>query len=142
MEPPDPRLRVTLGCPKAAEPRWRAAWCFLLLLAALELLIGSKIRLSQWGVNARDNASVAEGIAWLHGQVSLLQTADGPEPQKRPHDTAYYNGKVYCVYPPLMPILTVLLSPLHAVRHVPEGVWMRLPYVLLGFWPLPIVGYL
>jgi len=126
------------------EPRWRVIACFLLMLAAIQLALGPKIWLSQWGVSGDDNAAVAEGVAWLKGQTNLdLPKATGPEPEKRIHDTAYHNGKVYNVFPPLMAILTVVLHPLHDwYLDLPPGTWIQTPYTLLIFWPLPIVGFI
>jgi len=60
----------------------------------------------------------------------------------RPHDTACFEGKVYNVFPPLLSILTVILSPLHtSLLHLPEGMWSPQTYVLLAFWTLPVTGF-
>ena len=142
----------------SAESRWRALGCFLLMLAAIQLTLGQKIRLSQWELFAQKDAGVAEGVAWLHGRLDLPPlvheeldwnypplTQDPSSPTHRLHDTAYYppTGKIYNVFPPLVSILTVILSPLH--RWLLDGradLWLQTPYVLLVFWPLPIVGFL
>ena len=148
------------------EPRGRAVWYFILLVVAIQLILGPKIQLSQWGVAAGtetltpaakpkrtpsswdkphgQNAAVAEGMAWLKGQTNLdIPHADGPEPEKRLHDTAWYKGKAYNVFPPLMAFLTVLLSPLQVyLLPLTDGIWLQTTYVLLVFWPLPVVGYL
>lgn len=123
------------------EPRWRVAACFVLLLAALQLALGPKLRLSQWEVDAESNAAVAEGAAWLKGRLDIPHQEGADLLRHRMHDTAYYNGKVYNVFPPMMAILTVLLHPLHAWLGMPEGFWLPWPYTLLIFWPLPIVGF-
>lgn len=163
---PTPDRLIDAGPDGKPEPRWRTIVCFLLLLAAIQLVLGPKVQLSQWGVSAgvenlnpapkpkgpssrwgiprSENAAVAEGMAWLKGQRYLdLPHADGPEPEKRLHDTAYFNGKVYNVFPPMMAFLTVLLSPLQDYwLEMPDGMWLQTTYVLLVFWPLPIVGFI
>ncbi|MBN2559871.1 MAG: hypothetical protein JXQ75_02945 [Phycisphaerae bacterium] len=128
--------------PGAREPRWRVIACFLLMLAAIQLVTGPKIRLSQWQADARSNAGIAEGIAWLHGRLDLPCDGDPDDPENRMHDTASYNGKSYNVFPPFMAIWTVILSPYHDLLLVPEGMWMPGPLALLVFWPLPIVGFI
>jgi len=126
---------------RAKEPRWQIATCFFLMLAAMQLMLGPKLRLSQWEVDAESNAAVAEGEAWLNGRLDIPHKEGADLVHKRMHDTAYYDGKVYNVFPPLMAALTVLLHPLHAWLGLPAGFWLPWPYTLLVFWPLPIVGF-
>ncbi len=123
--------------------RWRAIGCFLLMLAAIQVGLGSKIRLSQWTMSGENNAGVAEGVAWLNGRLDI-PCRGGPEPEKRLHDTAYLTetGKSYNVFPPMMGLLTVLLTPLRKLLEMPEGIWLPWFYSPLVFWPLPIVGFL
>src|SRR5437867_495819 len=80
---------------RSAEPRWRIYVCFFLMLAAIQITIGPKVQLSQWTIDARQNAGIAEGEAWLHGRLDLPATRDTAH--DRPHDTAYFNGKIYNV---------------------------------------------
>ena len=122
--------------------RWRTIGCFLLMMAAIQVALGPKMRLSQWGISAENNAAVAEGVAWLNGRLDI-PCKGGPEPSKRLHDTAYIveTGKSYNVFPPMMGFLTVLLSPLHDFVGMPEGMWRPTSFLLLVFWPLPIVGF-
>jgi hypothetical protein len=124
------------------EPRWRAILCFLLLLTAIQLALGPKLRLSQWQVHSESNAAVAEGVAWLHGRMDIPHREGTDLLHDRMHDTACYNGKVYNVFPPFMAFTTVLLSPLHNLVLLPEGFWLPWMYSLLVFWPLPITGFL
>lgn len=156
------RARAASKVPENAaaqgEPRWRAVGCFLLMMAAIQLMLGPKIRLSQWEMLADKNAGVAEGVAWLHGRLDLPPIvhgtldwkypplpADAGNPAYRLHDTAYYppTGKLYNVFPPMVSILTVLLSPLHRLMLGGRAdLWLQTPYVSLVFWPLPIVGFI
>lgn len=123
------------------EPRWKTVLCFLLLLAAIQLVLGPKIRLSQWAASAEYNAGIREAVAWMDGRLDLPD--QGPDPSRdRMHDTAYYNGKVYNVFPPLVGFLTVLLSPLHKLLLDRADLWLRTPHLLLFFWPLSITGFL
>lgn len=141
-----------------SESRRRILGCFLLMLAAVQLTLGPKILLSQWEIQADTNAGVAEGLAWLNGRLDLPPTvrgtldwnypplpADAGNPAHRLHDTAYFEptGKLYNVFPPMISILTVVLSPLHRFL-LGEGadLWLQTPFVLLVFWPLPIVGFI
>jgi hypothetical protein len=143
------------GCPDAAtsqpparatEPRWRVVICFLLMLAAIQVALGPKIAISQWGISGEGtggNAAVKEGTAWLHGRLDIACEGDPRDPGRRPHDTAYFGGKAYNVFPPLMSILTVLLHPIHAwVLQLPEDMWSPWTYTALVYWPLPIVGFI
>lgn len=124
------------------EPRWRVAACFLLMLAAIQIALGPKLRLSQWEMDADSNAAVAEGLAWLHGRLDIEHKPGADLLHDRMHDTAYYDGKVYNVFPPLMAFLTVAVHPLHRLMEMPDGFWLPWPYTLLVFWPLPIVGFI
>jgi len=127
--------------------------CFVLLVAAIQLVAGPKLRLSQWAASADSNAAIAEGHAWLRGRLDIPPVVRGgldwdypavnvADPANRLHDTAALDGKCYNVFPPLMSALTVALLPLHRVLLVPDGMWLTQPTVLLLFWPLPIVGFL
>src|SRR5437868_14882103 len=86
------------------------ACCFVLLIAAIQLVIGPKLKLSQWGLRADDNPGVAEGQAWLDGHFDIDRRPkiDQSQPGHRMHDSAYFKGKVYNVFPPILPALTCL----------------------------------
>jgi hypothetical protein len=136
------KIATATELPSASkEHRWRTAACFVLLLAAIQLTLGPKLRLSQWEVDAESNAAVAEGEAWLSGRLDLPHKTGTDLLHNRLHDTAYYNDKVYNVFPPMMAFLTVALHPVHAWLGLPAGFWLPWPYELLVFWPLPIVGF-
>jgi hypothetical protein len=122
------------------EPRWYPWACFLLMLAALQLVAGPKIRLSQWEVQAAHNAGVAEGVAWLEGRLDIPQR-NADLLHERMHDTALFNGKVYNVFPPLMGFLTVALAPLHKLLEHPTDYWFPWFHTILIFWPLPIAAF-
>ena len=122
------------------ELRWRTLLCFLLMLAAIQLIMGPKIHLSQWNARADENAGVLEGVAWMQGRLDLPD--QGPDPaHTRMHDTAYLDGKVYNVFPPLVGFLTVILAPLHRLMLDRADLWLQTPMVLLVFWPIPIAGF-
>jgi hypothetical protein len=124
----------------ARESPARVVGCFLLMLAAIQLALGPKIRLSQWEVSAEHNAGVAEGRAWLSGRLYIAEPAT-PSATDRPHDTAWYKGRAYNVFPPLMSVLTVLLAPLHHLLLGRTDVWLLWTYVPLVFAPLPLLGF-
>lgn len=157
---PDASDHKTLsGTIQAKESRWRVLGCFVLMMAAIQLVMGPKIRLSQWQMGADSNAAVAEGAAWLRGRLDLPPVTNGTlnwdypavvgDPSSeghRLHDTAFFeeSGKYYNVFPPMMSILTVAVSPIHRL-YMPEGrvdIWLQTPFVFLVFWPLPITGFI
>ncbi len=122
------------------ESRRRIAGCFVLLLVALQVTIGPKVRLSQWDLSSDTNAGVAEATAWLDGRLNIPH--DGRDAARdRMHDTAYFDGKVFNVFPPLIGFLTVLTAPLHQLLTGDSGRWLNWTYALLIFWPLPIAAF-
>src|SRR5262249_44279449 len=122
------------------KSRLRTLGCFLLTLAAIQIALGPKLRLSQWEISADSNAALAEGEAWSHGR--LYVDAPGHDTLvTRLHDTAWFNGHAYCVQPPLVTALTVALSPLHRLLLRPTGNWLPEACVVLVFWPLVITGF-
>ncbi len=138
----------------AIEPRGRPLACFVLMMAAIFVALGPKIRLSQWGASADSNAGIAEGNAWLKGRLDLppffrhelhwdYPTVENPgDPEHRLHDTAFNHDKIYNVFPPLVSILTVALAPFHSLLlDGRTDFWLKMPYVLLVFWPLPIAAF-
>ncbi|RIK68501.1 MAG: hypothetical protein DCC65_02585 [Planctomycetota bacterium] len=110
------------------------------MLVAIQLALGPKIRLSQWGIAAESNAAVMEGAAWLQGRLDLPNQGTDPA-HKRMHDTACYDGKVYNVFPPLLAFLTVALAPLHKFLLGRADIWVQSTHLLFVFWPLPITGF-
>ncbi len=123
------------------EPRWRIACCFLLTLVAIQLALGPVLRLSQWDLRAAHNSPVAEGESWLQGRLDI------PHPGRdvrhdRMHDAAYFQGKVYNVYPPLLTVLHAVLAPLHGALQVGHTeFWHPWTHLLLVYWPLPVLGF-
>lgn len=135
----EPEVQVAVR--SATEPRWRPWACFILLLAAIQLTLGPIVQLTQWSLSDEINAGVAEGVAWQMHRLDL-PSGDRDAARDRMHDTAYFNGKVYNVFPPLVPLLTFALAPIHHVLGMPAGQWFPFVEELLVFWSLPIVGFL
>lgn len=114
--------------------------CFLLTIAAIQLALGPKLKLSQWRIQGATNACVAEGEAWLNGRLDLAQ--EHPDMvHRRLRDTALVGDKVYNIFPPLQGFITVALAPMHRLLDIPTDVWLRLAHTLLVFWPVPIVAF-
>jgi len=111
------------------------------MLAAIQLALGPVLQLSQWGLSADIDAGAAEGVAWLNYRLDIPHPGRDPA-HDRMHDTAFFNRKVYNVFPPLVPLLTVILAPLHRLLAMPDGTWVPFIEELFVFWPLPIVGFL
>lgn len=53
------------------EPRWRFYGCLALLLVGLHLIVGYKVRLSQWQVHPQGNAAFEEALSWKQGSLTL-----------------------------------------------------------------------
>lgn len=119
----------------------RRTWAyFILTLVAVQLVGGPKIQLSQWGVRAADNAGIAEGVSWLNGRLDIPHPGRDPA-TNRMHDTGYFNGKVYNVFPPLAGFLTVTMAPIHRLLEHPIDLWLPWAHVAVLFIPIPILGY-
>src|SRR5438093_7136023 len=97
----------------ASEPG-RTVWlCFILMAVGWYAVVGPRTALSQWTINADDNAPMAEALAWHAGRLDL------PHPGRdalrdRMHDTAYVaaTGKVYNICPPLLTFICFLATSL------------------------------
>lgn len=139
-----PQRHASCGAPR--ESTRHALGVFVLMMVAVQLAFGPKLRLSQWQASAESNAAIAEGLAWLQGRLDITPPNAGDKDyglaENRMHDTAYFDGRVYNAFPPLATLITLLLHPLHALLGVPPGFWLTTPMVLLVFWPLPIAGFL
>ncbi len=128
------------------EPQWRVALVFFLMLAGLYLAAGPRLKLSEWRVRPEKSHALVEAQAWRAGRLDMPPT--GPQPElgsSRPRDTAYRNGKVYNVFPPLFSFLSYAALSLQAAQGLTGGdatefyaPWyiglVMLPLPLLGFW--------
>lgn len=96
-------------------------------------------------------------MAWLRGRLDLpplvngqldwsypKATGPGEDFNRRLHDTAYVpeQDRIYNVFPPLVPILTVALTPLHRVVGLPDGFWPTATLVYFIYVPLVITGFI
>lgn len=72
------------------------------------------------------NMSVAEGYGWWEGRLDL--------PTKM-HDSAYYQGRYYNVYPPLVPVLAAAVRPAfpNGIPGWTGGLVLVLPVFALGY---------
>lgn len=129
----------------------RALACFLLLVFAIQIALNPAIKTSQWGLTAKDNSGVAEGVAWLNGRLNIDPDCTDPaDPKARPWDTACHRDpadgklKVYSVLPPLVALLTVALKPVHDIlaEAAPEGTWSPWTMVWLMFWPMVLMSFI
>ncbi len=156
-------------CRPPSEPRWQVALVFLLLIVGLQLASGPRVRLSEWttspmvtprdlagrgqsdedigvrGSGFGENHGLLEARAWRDGRLDLQPT--GPDPRlgvNRPRDTAYHDGKVYNVFPPLFTFLSCValwLQELQGLVGREATVFYAPWYVALVALPLPIVGF-
>ncbi|MFO0974031.1 MAG: hypothetical protein U1A27_11425 [Phycisphaerae bacterium] len=122
------------------ESRGRAAGCLLLLVAAVQLVLGPLLQLSQWDLSAERNAGVAEAVSWLSGRADLPH-ADDPL-HHRLHDTALFRGRVFNIFPPLIGFFTIGLAPVHRLLLGRVDLWLGPVYVLAAYGPVVILAYL
>lgn len=122
-------------------PRARTLICAALALAAVQLVAGPKLQLSQWQLTAEKNVGVVEGLAWLDGRIDLpLPVADPLH--HRPNDTALIGGRIYNVFPPLFGLLTVTLLPLNRFFFGCDDYWLPILYVAVVFGSLFTAAFL
>lgn len=82
-----------------SEPQHRVILCFALLMVGLYLCSSDILRFSTWQLDA-ENPAWLEAMAWHSGRFEIADDAMRPE-SPRPHDTAWKDGKVYNIFPPL-----------------------------------------
>ena len=128
------------------EPRWFVVLVFALMLVGLQLAAGPKVRLSEWRVRQQSNHGLMEAKAWRAGRLDLPIDAKRPEiGAQRPRDTAYHQGKVYNVFPPLFTFLAYAALALQDLQGLGGAAaeefyapWyvavVAGPLLLLGFW--------
>ncbi len=116
----------------AQESPWRVLGCWLLMMAALQVAIGHRVRLGEWTVRPDTNTNLAEALALLDGHWDLPQ---------RMFDSALFEGRVYSVNPPLFTFISYACAA--AMRWQGEIVTQlyRPWYVMLVALPLPIIGF-
>lgn len=114
------------------ESPWRVLGCWLLMMAALHVAVGHRVRPGDWTVRPESNSNFAEALALLEGHWELPQ---------RIFDTALVDGRVYSVNPPLFTFISYVCAA--AMRWQGEIVTQlyRPWYVMLVALPLPIVGF-
>jgi hypothetical protein len=106
--------------------------CFLLLLVGLYVIAAPILRPVSWVVDAQHNACHVEARAWRDGRLNL---------DRRYHDTAVYNGKVYSHFPPLFSFISWAAIAFNDATGGPEGEFPPELYILLvGLLPVA-VGY-
>lgn len=128
-----------------AESRGRVVLVFLLMVVALYVAAGPLLRLSLWRVEPGHNHGLLEARAWCAGRLDL--DATGPHPELghgRPRDTAYRNGKIYNVFPPLFSFISFVVLKLQHLQRLTGADLMGFYapwYVALVALPLPLVGF-
>lgn len=111
---------------------WSALGWFLLLLVALQLIVGPIVRLSQWHVDAAANTNYAEALAWHNNRLDI---------GARTHDSALHNGKVYSVNAPLFTLISYLAIWLAKLQGLPTYEFYSPWYFAAVALPLPFVGF-
>ncbi len=144
----EPSAATTPGDLTAQEPQWRTVLIFLLMVTGLYISSAELVRLGQWYVG-EESRPLLEAKMWQQGRLDLPPTGPNPEiGSDRQHDSAYYNGKVYNVYPPLFTVVCYIGMELVELQQA----WQDLPevetqtlypgwYLTLVVVPLPFVGF-
>mgnify|MGYP000384627776 CR=1 FL=1 len=140
MSQPSSSLDPPAGVP---EPTPQVVLSALLLWVGLHLAAGPIVRLSEWRVDPLVSHGWMEAASWRAGRLDL--PARGPNPQighDRPRDTAYVDGRVYNVFPPLFTMLSYGAMVLQSWQGEPPEAEFYPPwYVGLVALPLPLVGF-
>lgn len=134
----DSRLRPS----QSLQPWWRREWTWRRAVECLRsrpklagaigvyLICTVLIRFPFSSVTrnfrSADNPAIAEAEAWLKGRLDLAH---------RLHDTALYEGRVFCVHAPMYTMLSVLVLALYS-----DGIPRWVLIVLLGL-PAPGLAY-
>ena len=116
----------------SGESRGRVLGCFALLLVALHITVGPRVRLGEWTVRGEDNGNYAEALAWHDGRLDLSH---------RLFDSAMHDGRVYNIYPPLFSFVSYATIALQHRQGVADDPMYRPWYVALVALPLPVVGF-
>ncbi len=122
------------SAPAIGRP-WRTVLIFLLLLVALQLVLGPRVQLSKWRVNPDANAAWLEARAWLDGRADL-----GVDQW----DLAKVDGRFYNPLPPLFTFFScfaLFLRQLHEGQSAGAFGFYPLWYVGLIAVPLPMLGF-
>lgn len=122
-----PEIRTT-----AQASAWRAAGYLALLLAALHLAVGPRVRLGEWTAGADRNSNLAEAQAWRSGRLDLAA---------RTLDTAYVDGRVYNVFPPLFSFFGYAAASLLDLQQMPVDPLYRPWHVAFVALPVPLAGF-
>ena len=142
---PSPVAPSPCGAPPGDEPQWRIVLVFLLMCIGLYVAAGPLVRLSEWRVAPGNNHSLMEARAWRGGRLDIPPL--GPHAElgvNRPRDTAYKDGKIYNVFPPLFTFLSYAAMTLQDAQGLTGGdaAGFYAPwYVGLAALPLPLAGF-
>jgi hypothetical protein len=107
------------------------AWLGLLLVA-LHLVIGHRIRLAEWTVKPQTNAALEEAVQWTRGRLAL---------ETNEYEVARDGGQRYNVVGLAFTLLSVIGLSLSGIGGAAEGTFHPPYYVLLVFAPLPIAAF-
>lgn len=130
--------------PGTEEPQWRIVMVFVLMTIGLYLVAGPLVQLSQWQVQPESHG-LMEGVAWREGRLDIPPT--GPDPAVgifRSRDTAYRDGKVYNVFPPLFTFLSYGALALQSLQNITGAAAREFYapwYIAIVALPLPLVGF-
>lgn len=103
-----------------------------LIYVAVLVIVGPRVRLSQWELRPQDNQAAAEALAWLDGRLDL------PE---RGADCGRVGDKFYSPFPPLLTLLCFAVFGLNKLLFGDPGAFYGLLYAGLVAVPIPALFY-
>ncbi len=114
------------------EPRWHLYACLALLLVALYLVAGQRLRLSAWHVEAQTNSALEEAIQWKRGSLSL---------ESNTYEVAEENGRRYNVVGLAFVLVSLLGTTLTSLGGGSADAFHGPYYLLLVGIPLPLAAF-
>lgn len=133
------------GVDPGGEPRWRVVLVLTMMLIGLYLTAGPLLRLSEWKVCPENNFNLVEARSWRAGRLDLPATRPHPEMGfGRPWDTAYRDGKIYNVFPPLFTFVSYAALTLQEAQGLTGGSATEFYapwYIALVVFPLSLLGF-
>lgn len=113
--------------------RRREFFVVMALYVACLVVLGPKLRFSQWYIAPENNVAAAEAMAWLDGRLDL---------PGRGGDTALFDGKVYSIFPPLWTMVSYVVYGLYGRIVGGPVVFHTLLYIALLAGTIPLLFYL
>lgn len=123
----------TNGSSPEISGRYRVVLVVGLLYLASLVVLGPKLRFSQWYMSPGENPGALEAMVWHEGRLEM---------PGRGIDLALHEGRSYNVFPPLWTIICFVVYGLHGAMIGEPLVFFGPLYVIILAGPIPICFYL